>query len=258
MRVAGLLAEAAFLEKKKTAQHQADELRVQEELAQAKTRMKIFDPGQSKHMETPRRMLNFGNGKSAIKLEMNTFDQDVLKHHQYFQIPVDKRNTIDCMHQDNFNKKGGNGWRKEVHGTKDQNVLVDDDNKHEIDTNEILCRLMKQQSAPKVDNDSFDGNPLNYRYFMAIFKEVVENRIDDPRGRLIRLIKYTKGEAKELVMNCIHQPPREGYQIAKMLLEKRYGDPHRLLGSYRKEIKEWQQLKLGDAAGFRKFSNFLV
>ena len=93
---------------------------------------------------------------------------------------------------------------------------------------------------------------------MAIFKEVVENRIDDPRGRLIRLIKYTKGEAKELVMNYIHQPFIEGYQIAKMLLEKRHGDPHRLLGSYRKEIKEWQQLKLRDAAGFRKFSNFLV
>ena len=157
---------------------------------------------------------------------MNTFDQDVLKHNQYFQVPVDKRNTIDCMHQDNFNKKGGNGWRKEVHGTKDQNLLVDDDNKHEIDTNEILCRLMKQQSAPEVDIDSFDGNPLNYRYFMVIFKEVVENRIANPRGRLIRLIKYTKGEAKELVMNCIHPPPREGYKIAKMLLEKRYGDPH--------------------------------
>ena len=61
-----------------------------------------------------------------------------------------------------------------------------------------------------------------------------------------------------MVMNCIHQPPREGYKIVKMLLEKRYGDPHRLLESYRKEIKEWQQLKLGDAADFRKFSNFLV
>ena len=201
--------------------------------------MKIFDAEEaSKHIETPRRMLNFGNDKSAIKPEIDTFGQDVLKHHQYFQIPVDKRNTIDCMHQNNFNKREGNGWRKEVHGTKDQNVLVDDDNKHEIDTNEVLCRLMKQQSAPEVDTDSFDGNPLNYRYFMAIFKEVVENRIDDPCGQLIRLIKYTNGEAKELIMNCIHQPPIEVYQIAKMLLEKRYGHTHQLLGSYRKEIRE--------------------
>ena len=131
-----MLAETAFLEKKKRAQHQAHELRVKEELDKAKARMKILDAEEtSKHTETSRRMLNFDNDKSAIKPEMNTFDQDVLKHLQYFQIPCDKRNTIYCM---------GNGWRKEVHGTKDQNVLVDDDNKNEIDTNEILCRLMKQ------------------------------------------------------------------------------------------------------------------
>ena len=126
--------------------------------------MKIFNAEEaSKHIETPRKKLNFGNDESAIKPEMNSFGQDVLKHYHYFQIPIDKRNTIDCMHQDNFNKNGGNGWRKEVHGTKDQNVLVNDNNKHEIDTNEILCRLMKEQSAPEVDIDSFDGNPLNYR-----------------------------------------------------------------------------------------------
>ena len=100
------------------------------------------------------------------------------------------------MNQGNFNKRGDNGWRKEVHGTKDQNVLVDDDNKHEIDNNEILCRLMKQQLTLEVDIDCLDGNPLDYRYFMAIFKEVVEIRIDDPRRRLIRLIKYTIAEAK--------------------------------------------------------------
>ena len=90
-----MLAEAAFLEKKKTAQHQADELRVQEELATAKAKMKIFDAEEaSKHIKTPRSMLNVGNNKSAIKPEMNSFYQDVLKHHQYFQIPVDKRNRL--------------------------------------------------------------------------------------------------------------------------------------------------------------------
>ena len=82
LQVAELLAEAAFLEKKKTAHHQADELWVQEELAKAKARMKIFDTEEaSKHIETPR-MLNFGNDKSAIKPEI-TFDQDVLN--QYFK-----------------------------------------------------------------------------------------------------------------------------------------------------------------------------
>ena len=126
--------------------------------------MKIFDAEEaSKHIDTPRRMLNFGKDKSVIKPEMNTFDQDVMKHHQHFQIPIDKRHIIDFMYQDNFNKKRGNGWSKEVHGTKDQNMLVDDDNKDEIDASEILCRLVRQQSAPEVDIDCFDGNPLNYQ-----------------------------------------------------------------------------------------------
>ena len=67
LRVAELLAESASLDNKKTAQHQADELPVQEQLTQAKARMKIFDAEEaSKHIETPRRMLNFGNDKSAI------------------------------------------------------------------------------------------------------------------------------------------------------------------------------------------------
>ena len=52
-------------------------------------------------------------------------------------------------------------------------------------TTEVLCQLLKQQSAPEVETDAFDGDPLNFRYFMAIFREVVENRIEDPRGRLV-------------------------------------------------------------------------
>ena len=33
---------------------------------------------------------------------------------------------------------------------------------------------------------------------MSIFKEVVEDRIEDPRGRPMRLTKYKDGEARKL------------------------------------------------------------
>ena len=52
--------------------------------------------------------------------------------------------------------------------------------------------------------DIFNGTPLSYRYFMALFKELDESRIDDPHECLTRLIKDMKGEVRELVMNCIH------------------------------------------------------
>ena len=55
----------------------------------------------------------------------------------------------------------------------------------------MFCKLIQQQDAPEVDIHTFSGNPLENHYFMEVFKEVVEKRIDDPRGRLTRLIKYT-------------------------------------------------------------------
>ena len=50
----------------------------------------------------------------------------------------------------------------------------------------MFYQLLKQQGAPEVDIDLFSGNPLKYRYFMEIFKEVVQRRIEDPRGRIAR------------------------------------------------------------------------
>ena len=42
------------------------------------------------------------------------------------------------------------------------------------------------------------------------------------------------------------------------LLEKQYGDPHRPLASYRREIKQMFKIKSGDAAAFRKLFHFLI
>ena len=70
----------------------------------------------------------------------------------------------------------------------------------------MMCKLLSQQSAPNVDIDMFDGNPLEFNYSMSIFEEMVESKVVDPRGKLTRLINYTKGEVKELVKYCIQQP----------------------------------------------------
>ena len=63
---------------------------------------------------------------------------------------------------------------------------------------DMLCKMMKQQSAPENDLDVFDGNPLNFHHFMAVFREVVEKKIEDLCGRLTQLIKYTTDEVKGL------------------------------------------------------------
>ena len=68
----------------------------------------------------------------------------------------------------------------------------------------MICKLFQQQGAPEVEVDKFSGNPLEYQYFSTMFKEVVERKIKDPVGRLKCLIKFTDGEAKDLIKHCIH------------------------------------------------------
>ena len=99
-------------------------------------------------------------------------------------------------------------------------------------TSDMLCKLLRLQSAPDVDIETFDGNVLNSHYFIPLFREVVESKVDDPRGKLTRLIKYTSGDARELIKHCIQLPSNERFKHVKYLLEKVYGNPHKILASY--------------------------
>ena len=122
----------------------------------------------------------------------------------------------------------------------------------------MLCKLVKEQSAPQIDLEPFDGNPLEYKYFMSMFKESVEKKIEDPRGRLTRLIQYTRGEVKDLIINFINDRPDYGYNNAMAVLHRQYGNPHTLLASYRREVRQMAPLKAGDATAFKKLFNFLI
>ena len=73
----------------------------------------------------------------------------------------------------------------------------------------VVSSLLKMQSAPEATIDTFHGNPLEFKYFITTFEEVVESKIDDGRGRLIRLIQFTSGEAKDLIKGCIHFDPNQ-------------------------------------------------
>ena len=84
-----------------------------------------------------------------------------------------------------------------------------------------LCHLVKQQSAPDIELNVFDGNTLDFYYFMALFHEEMEKRIDNPRERLARLLKYTGGNAKEMIKDSVQEPPAMGYPHAnKIPVEK--------------------------------------
>ena len=53
-------------------------------------------------------------------------------------------------------------------------------------TREDLLNLMH---LPKVELDKFDGNPLEYLTFIAVFDEVVDNTVMDGQVKLTRLLQ---------------------------------------------------------------------
>ena len=70
----------------------------------------------------------------------------------------------------------------------------------------MMCQLLKQQSAPDIDIDIFSSNLVDFNYFMAVFSEIVENKVDGRKEKSTQLIKYTTSDAKEMLENCIWLP----------------------------------------------------
>ena len=80
----------------------------------------------------------------------------------------------------------------------------------------------------------------------------------DQRGRLARLIKYTSGDAKELIKLCIHDDPIHCYDNAFSLLDKEYGNPNRVSSKFLKQLRELPAIKITDTVGLKKIHLFLL
>jgi hypothetical protein len=121
-----------------------------------------------------------------------------------------------------------------------------------------LVDLQVTQSAPVVDIDTFNGDPLEYTFFRATFRDAVEQRVQDPRGRLTRLLKYTSGDAKDLIKHCFYEDASTCYTKAIRLLDKEYGNHQLLASSYLKELRKWPVIKLNDSSAYKKLHRFLL
>ena len=262
LRVAELRTEASFMKKKREAELQAESLRLEEEMTKAEARVKIYE---QEKLEAKVQSEKLVVTEESGKTRKCTWDGPLLTEQR------DQRKNYVILRdrhrrdKKTDNKEGIEMTTQSALNIGNQNEMINqsyhDAGIPPICTDGIermLCKLIKEQSAPDAGIEEFDGNPLNFNYFRSMFRETVEKKINDPQGRLTRLIKYTCGEARELVKNFIHDRPDVGYTNAMNLLEKQYGDPHRLLASYRREIKQMSKIKSGDAVAFRRLFNFLI
>ena len=92
---------------------------------------------------------------------------------------------------------------------------------------------------------------------MTLLKQAIEAKIDDPKRPLSRVIKFTIGEAKELMQHCIQLSNSIGDKQVISLMERRYVNPHTIVAAYRREIKKCPLIRTGDSPALKKFYSFL-
>ena len=89
------------------------------------------------------------------------------------------------------------------------------------------AKFLSLLNTPKVELESFTGDPLNYQTFFAIVDEAVgDNNSLQSETKLTPLLQYTTGEARSAIRNCALLGGKEGYEQARKILLQRFGNSH--------------------------------
>ena len=89
---------------------------------------------------------------------------------------------------------------------------------------------------------------------MKQFEFYVEARTPDPGQRLLYLMNYCKGPAKDEIKNCIMLQPDEAYANARMRLKERFGQAHVIARSLITEMLTLPRLHNNDPIQLSKMS----
>ena len=121
--------------------------------------------------------------------------------------------------------RSAKAWLKmqEDDGANEREVAV---NRSDVMSAIAQADLINSLNVPKVEIDNFEGNPLDYLTFMAIFAEVVHTKVMDRQVKLTRLLQYTTGPAKMAIRNCALIGGYAVYIQARDILKNRYGNSH--------------------------------
>ena len=170
-----------------------------------------------------------------LKDSFDIFEKAHDSYHNMLDNPdeVELSDTYFITAQDEYTKVlvKSNAWLKQREFPTEQSSKSSD---HDINTN-----LVSVLSLPKVEIESFDGDPLKYHKFIALFEESVEKLVKDDKVRLTRLLQYTTGSAKQAIQGCILIDGDSGYKQARDILCQRFGNKHLVVNRILNSLRFW-------------------
>ncbi|GAA56061.1 protein disulfide-isomerase, partial [Clonorchis sinensis] len=113
-------------------------------------------------------------------------------------------------------------------------------------------------SLPKIEIDKFSGNPMEFWKFMKAFQMSIADRLFDDSNKLMYLLHYCRGEAKEAIEHCVFLPGKAGYQKAMDILRTQFGRPHDIAQSFMNELLVGGPIAPGDVDALRRLIRKMV
>ena len=121
-----------------------------------------------------------------------------------------------------------------------------------------MALTIKQRFVlPKKELAIFDGDPREYWNFIKSFETSIVSNAASESEKLIYLLQYTSGVAKDTIKCCLYKDPSLGYQTARKLLEERFGHPFGIASQYVTKLTEGPLLKPSDRTGLLAFADRL-
>ena len=113
-------------------------------------------------------------------------------------------------------------------------------------------------SLPDVQVPTFNGDPIDYCYFVRSFQNLIETKTSSDSARLFYLVQYTSGEVQDLMRSCLSMKPQEGYKEATRLLKEKYGQNYKIATTYVDRLVQFPIIKAEDGHALQQFSVLLI
>ncbi|VDP86662.1 unnamed protein product [Schistosoma mattheei] len=118
--------------------------------------------------------------------------------------------------------------------------------------------LFMTASLPKIEVMKFDGSPLRFWPFIKGFKTNIADRVDDDTQKLMYLIHYCEGTAKDVIEHCVLLPEEDGYTKAINILHIQFGRPHDIVEAFLTELLDGSPLNQDDVTGLQKLTRLMT
>lgn len=123
---------------------------------------------------------------------------------------------------------------------------------------EALLQTTERAQLPPTEIMKFRGDAAQYFSFIRSFESRIGSKHISDQEKLFYLQQFTEDQPKEIVRGCLLMSPDRGYQEARRLLHKRYGNEEKISAAHIEKVLAWPNIKPDNIESLQNFAVTLM